>query len=166
MKARMYLWLCFKRPLSPAAIGEKFLSFVKPLIASRKKKSWSVWKGKDTKQIGRQNYEVYVFSKISDWLQLEQALFLWANSSGKDEICKGMRNMLRRNLGWEVLELNFGLFSLMRQWIIPSNQHSLPENGTRTECAVTPLEINNYSGNGESQSIKQIRYCRQIAICK
>ena len=129
MKARMYLWLCFKRPLSPEAIGEKFLSFVKPLTASRKKKknSWSVWKGKDTKQIGKQNYEVYVFSKISDWLQLEQALFLCANSSGKDEICRGMRN---RYLGWEVLELSFGLFSLMRQWIIPSNQHSLPENGT------------------------------------
>lgn len=38
MKARMYLWLCFKRPVSPAAIGEKLLSFVKPLTASRKKK--------------------------------------------------------------------------------------------------------------------------------
>lgn len=50
-----------------------------------------MWKGKDARQITRQNCEVHVSLTYLIDLHLGQALFLCVNSPEKDELCKAVR---------------------------------------------------------------------------
>lgn len=61
------------------------------IINDKQQESWSVWKGKDARQITRQNCEVHVSLTYLIDLHLGQALFLCVNSPEKDELCKAVR---------------------------------------------------------------------------
>lgn len=131
--------------------------------SKQEKKSWAVWKARNAKQIGRENCEVHVFCKIFDWLRLEQALFLCANSLGK----KWNLQSCEEHVPW--LRISRAKFQSLffNENLNYSKQPALSsQEWHKNGACFMPLEINNYSENWDSQSIKQIRYCGQIAMCK